>query len=245
MLALPPLKLLVLASNSLIPLILQSTRITSHSNTLIDNILSNFIDPDIILGNLTATTSDHLPQFAIIANMFGNISGNKSNIYERDWSKFDQENFVLDYFSVDWEVLLKIDELNADNPAKIYLDNINMLLDTYAPLKKINKYKVIFKSKPWITLGIQKSISVKNKLLTNFINKKDPILKEKFHTNYKKYRNLLSTLMKKSKQAYYDKYFERSWNNIKNTWKGIKCPISLKIVVSSVPNFCNLLIKKK
>ena len=28
--------------------------------------------------------------------------------------------------------------------------------------------------------------------------------------------------MKKSKQAYYDKYSEKNWNNIKNTWKGIK-----------------------
>ena len=184
-----------LASNSFIPLVLQPTRITSHSNTLIDNIFSKVIDPDIISGNLTATISDHLPQFAIIPNMFGNISGNKSNIYERDWSKFDQENFILDYFSVDWEDLLKIDELNVDNSTKIYLDKINMLLDTYAPLKKINKYKLKFKSKPWITVGLQKSISVKNKLLTNFINKKDPILKEEFHTNYKKYRNLLSTVI--------------------------------------------------
>ena len=79
-----------LASNSFIPLILQPTRITSHSNTLIDNIFSNVIYPDIISGHLTATISDHLPQFSIIRNMFGNISGNKSNIYyERDWSKFD------------------------------------------------------------------------------------------------------------------------------------------------------------
>ena len=74
------------------------------------------------------------------------------------------------------------------------------------------------KSKTWITLGLQKSISLKNKLLTNFINKKkDPILKEKFHTKYKIYRNLLSTLIKKSKQTYYDKYFEKNWNNIENT----------------------------
>ena len=92
-----------------------------------------------------------------------------------------------------------------------------------------------FRSRPWITLGLQKSISVKKKLLANFINKKDPILKEECHTNYKKYRNLLSTLMKKSKQAYYDKYFERNWNNIKNTWKGIKSLISLKTKASSVP----------
>ena len=48
-----------LASNSFIPLILQPNRITSHSNTLIDNIFSNVIDPDKLSGNLTATISDH------------------------------------------------------------------------------------------------------------------------------------------------------------------------------------------
>ena len=74
----------IIISNSFILLILQPTRLTSHLNTLIDNIFSNDIDPGIILGNLTATISDHLPQFEIIPNMFGNISGNKSNIYERN-----------------------------------------------------------------------------------------------------------------------------------------------------------------
>ena len=92
-----------------------------------------------------------------------------------------------------------------------------------------------FKSKSWITLGLQKSISVKNKLLVNLINKEDLILKEEFHTNYKKYRNLLYTLMKRSKQACYDEYFETNWYNIKNTWKGIKSLISLKSVASNVP----------
>ena len=80
---------------------------------------------------------------------------------------------------------MMIDDLNADDSTKIYLDKINMLLHTYAPPKRINKYKLKFKSKPWITLGLQKSIPVKNKLLTNFINKKDPILKDKFHTKCK------------------------------------------------------------
>ena len=126
-----------LASNSFIPLILQPTRITSHSNTLIDNIFSNVIDPDIISSNLTATISDHLPQFSIIPYMFGNISGNKSNIYEPDWSKSDRENFILDYFSVDWEDLLKTDDLNADNSTSMYLHKINTLLDIYAPFKRI------------------------------------------------------------------------------------------------------------
>ena len=65
-----------------------------------NNTFSNVIDPDKISANLTATISDHLPQFAIIFNMFGNISRHKSNIYEMDWSRFDRENFILVYFSV-------------------------------------------------------------------------------------------------------------------------------------------------
>ena len=49
-----------LALNLVIPVTSHPTRITAHSNTLMDNIFSNFIDPDIISGNLTATISDHL-----------------------------------------------------------------------------------------------------------------------------------------------------------------------------------------
>ena len=46
--------------------------------------------------------------------------------------------------------------------------------------------------------------------------------------------------MKKSKQVYYNKYFKRNWNNIKNTWKGIKSLISLKTVASSIPTVLSL-----
>ena len=84
------------------PLILVAT----HSNTLIDNIFSNVIDPDKISGNFNATISDHRSQFTIILNRFNNIT---SNIYERYWSKFDRQNFILDYFSIDWVNLLKIE----------------------------------------------------------------------------------------------------------------------------------------
>ena len=46
--------------------------------------------------------------------------------------------------------------------------------------------------------------------------------------------------MKKSKQAYYDKHFERNWNNIKNIWKGIKSLISLNTAASRVPTVLSL-----
>ena len=49
------------ASSSYLSYIIQPSRHTSHSRTLIDNIFSNFISKDIICGNITATISDHLP----------------------------------------------------------------------------------------------------------------------------------------------------------------------------------------
>ena len=73
------------------------------------------MDLDIILG----TICDHLPEFAIIPKMFSNISGNKSKIYERDWLKYNRENFILDYFSFDLEDLLKVNELNSDNSIRM------------------------------------------------------------------------------------------------------------------------------
>ena len=91
-----------LASNSFLLLILQTNRITSHYNTFIDKNASNAIDSDIISGNLTAIIFDHLPPFALIPNIFDNISDNKSNVYERDWLKLDPKMFFLDNLSVDW-----------------------------------------------------------------------------------------------------------------------------------------------
>ena len=162
-----------LASNSFIPYILHATRITSHSKTLIDNIFSNFISPEIISGNITATISEYLPQFSFAPNILSNPSTQKSNYYERDWSKFKQENFILDYFNKDWADLLQIDQQNVNLSMDSFLNNVNSILDVHAPLKKVNKYKLKFKTKPWITPALQKSISIKNNLLKKFITAKD------------------------------------------------------------------------
>ena len=115
-------------------------------------------------------------QFLIVPNIEGIPSltllpSNKSNIYERDWSNFDQENFILDYFSIDWNETLKIEEQNIDYSTEICLNKINELLDNFEPFKKMNKDKLKFKLKPWITPGLQKLISVKNKFLSDFIKK--------------------------------------------------------------------------
>ena len=73
------------AFNSFIPYTLEPTRITSNSETLIENIFSNIIFHEMISVNITATISDHLPKFCLLLIQFSKASCKKSNINERDW----------------------------------------------------------------------------------------------------------------------------------------------------------------
>ena len=120
-----------------------------------------------------------------------------------------------------------------------YLDHMNAILDVHAPYKKVTKYKLRFKLKPWITLALQKSVSVKNSLLKKFINCNDSQTNGHLHTRCKEYKNLLSTLLKRSKINYYNHFFDINWNNIKNTRKGIKSILSIKPNPSDIPKILN------
>ena len=70
-----------LSSSMFLPHIVQPTRITSHSKALIDNVFSNYISQDIVSGNLTATISDHSPQFLIALHIFLNVPDRKNKIF--------------------------------------------------------------------------------------------------------------------------------------------------------------------
>ena len=107
-----------------------------------------------------------------------------------------------------------------------YLNTVNTLINSHAPLKKLNKKQRKFQQKPWITKIIQNAIEKKNRLFKKYIKCGD-INKNLFHQEYKIYRNSLSTLLKQSKKCYYNNYFRNNINNIKNTWRGIRSIISL------------------
>ena len=131
-----------------------------------------FFSQEIISGNLTSTISDHLPQFLIAPHIFSNAPNKKSNIFELDWSKLNREEFILDYFAIDWPHILKLQNNDTNTSFQIFFDSMSRILDEHAPLKQLSKYKLKFKTKPWIAIALQKSISIKNKLFSDFINKK-------------------------------------------------------------------------
>ncbi len=113
------------------------TKINRVTNTLIDNIFTNQINPDIISGNLSASISDHLPSFVIIPKHNQQHLPKKHNIYKRDTKNFDRENFILDLLSIDWEEQISYEDANSSFNA--FYDIIEVLLDKYMPLKKITQ----------------------------------------------------------------------------------------------------------
>ena len=52
-------------------------------------------------------------------------------------------------------------------------------------------------------------------------------MKEFHHNNYKKYRNRLSTLLKRANEKYFTNFFNENIKDIKETWKGIKTLVSV------------------
>ena len=117
--------------------IVQPTRIKSHSKTLIDNIISNYISQYTVIEKLTAIISDHLPQFLIAPYFFSNLSNRKTNIFERDWSKFNHEEFMLDYVSVDWLHILKLQNNSIGASFQIFFDSMNNILVIINHLKRL------------------------------------------------------------------------------------------------------------
>ena len=140
----------------------------------------------------------------------------------------------MDCFDKDWSNILNLKRGNVNVSMENFVDNMNDLLDKHAPFRKISKYKLKFKTKPWITAALQKSISIKNALFKRYMKLKTPVKKNEVHQRYKYYIKLLSTLMKKSKQNYYEQFFKSNLNNLKNIWKGIRSLIAIKH--SSVSN---------
>ena len=107
---------------------------------------------------------------------------------------------LLDYSEKDWDLNLNVEKNDADHSFDNFLLNMNGLLGKHAPLKNVRKYQLKSKTKPWITVAIHKAILVKNSLFQKYIKLKDLVKKIETCDKYKRYRKLVSTIIKKSKK---------------------------------------------
>ena len=150
-----------LGSYYFLPQILQPTRITDHTATLIDNIFLRSTEHYSISGNIIHDITDHLPNFLII-NKFSCAPKNLK-IYKRDYSKLDEHDLLEDVQSINWhEILSHNDDINQNFNS--FYNCISTVIDKHVPLRQLSKKEVKIRSRPWVTPGLRKSIATKNRL---------------------------------------------------------------------------------
>ena len=226
-----------IASNNFLPFISLPTRITNHSRTLIDNIFSNSISKDIFSGNLTIRISDHLPQFLIYPSFKSKKNYfRKSNIFLRNFKKLDSNQFKNDFLQINWDKEINFFNANTNKLYEDFFRRFNSLLDKHAPLKKLSNRGLTRSLKPWITPAILTSIKKRNMIFKKFLKTKNLITKLNLEKTYKTYRNLLVTLIRRSKKNHFSNYFSSNSNNLRATWKGIRKLLNIRSEDISYPS---------
>ena len=198
----------MMTSNFVMPSIIIPTKINRSTDTLIDNIFTNQINPDMISGNLSASISDHLPSFLIIPKHNQNHLPKKHNIFKRDTKNFNRENFLLDLLSINWDDKISYEDANSSFDE--FYDIIENLMNKHMPLKKITQKEYKRKFKPWITKGILKSCVQRNKIHQLYTKTNDPIQKANIFNQYKFVRNEIVNLIRISKANHYKTILPRT-----------------------------------
>ena len=202
-------------SHSLIPTIYKPTRITEHSATIIDHILTN--NHNVKNSNILVTdVSDHLPTILIAHHGKSNIPKQSTNYYfKRNHNKDNIERMKDKLSDINWQRELNNQDANEDYQK--FTSIFNEVYNDCIPLKKYKNNNRKEPKFPWISKGIVKSINTKNKLYKKYLKKPN----EKNQSVFKVYRNKLNSIIRKSKRNYYDNRFKMVKNNLRKTWQTI------------------------
>ena len=148
----------LLCSYGFLPHILQPTRVTEHTATVIDNIFSNNLQDDIISGNELLILSDHFAQMVSVNRE--QIDPKNINMYRRDYSKLSSDSFREDVSIQNW----CYSHDNVNGSFKDFYNKLEASVDRHAPLKKLTPKEIMTKNKPWLSTELLKMIKVRNKI---------------------------------------------------------------------------------
>ena len=208
----------ILSSLSFQPLILQPSRVTPRSSTLIDNIFINELGVCSTGGNITTSISDHFPQFSFLDICDAGLKELKK-IKGRSYANFNLDEFKNDFLNTSWVDLFQ--NKSSEESFNLFYKKTEKLLDEMAPIRTITKNQVKTEKKPWITSGLLKSIHSRDRLHKKALKETNTHRKDILLTKFKLKRNMIITLLRKSKHDYYTKFFAENKSDIKETWKGI------------------------
>ena len=190
-------------------LINRPTRVTSHSATLIDNILTNSTNTSGTSGIIMSDLSDHFAPFNFIRTSMEDESEETTIVY-RDFDHSDPDTVRATVLNLTTNVPFDEDDVN-----EVY-NKLSGILETASEQCYPLKSKQIRNSrfKPWLSRDLLERIKTRHKMYKKYV--KRPIT---FGEEYRAYRNNLNRLIKDAKHRYFYDKLESAIGSSKNTWK--------------------------
>ena len=197
----------LMSSYGLFPCITRHTRCQNSCHSSLDNIFINDCTLHKTAGVITDDLSDHFPIF-LISTLNTKFLHPRANETVFDYQRIDEFNNFLTEKLADFQTCTDPD-IACDWLIQAYEDGIHK----YSKLVKQSRRSTPFKS--WVTPAILCSINNKNKLYRKYI--KSPTVKNE--NNYKRYRNLLTNILRDAKSHYFEQALLENKNNDKKTWQ--------------------------
>ena len=202
----------LLLSHFFHPLVDKPTRVIDDSKSLIDNIYTNLPQFGNICksGILKTDFSDHYSIFSF--SNYDLLAKKDVHVHKRAITEKNKSNFHKALKRQNWDIVFNTDDVEVS--FKYFHDKICELFEDNLPLVKV---KVTYSNKlPWITQGLRES--VKTKRLLHKKMEQNPSSENK--RIYKKFRNSLTSLMRRTQRDYLEEQLEIA--NSAKKWKIMK-----------------------
>ena len=209
-------------SFSLKQLINVPTRKTDSTSTLIDHIYTN---NDHIISEICVPTSgisDHFPTFCTIRHKRPKFLKNKHDTYYfRNFKRFKEQDFVNDLLQAPFESVFSITDPSC--ALRLWADIFSSISDKHAPMTKKRIKTDTFP--PWLTPDIRSEMKIR-----------DALKKENKLPEFKKQRNKVKSLIRRSKIDYFQSLVKNR-SDPKLIWKAIKSLTNTN-TSNKQPNIC-------
>jgi hypothetical protein len=201
----------LLFSYGLLQLVTNPTRVTSHSASLIDHVITNNVVDSCDTVVLLAKISDHFP---IVYFKRVPSKNNGSKTYTgRNFSQNNMALFGEALRHTNWEFVTNSD--SAQESYNYFSDTFLALYDIYFPNVTVKFNRNYHPLESWMSNGILTSRREKIRLCKISLKFPTPFNANKFKT----YRNIYNKVIRLAKRLHYDKLFSKFRNNLKKTWQ--------------------------
>ena len=191
-----------------VPMITKPTRITEHSQTLIDHI-TDLTTPNYKhkQGILRTDISDYYPVFYLVLEPNSSKNDNENYYIAREINPTNIAQFCAAIEEIDWQC---VTESDARAAFTIFHEQLINKYTHHSPRNDIKNRK------PWLSSTLKECIKSKNKL---YISAKRNQISNVIYTNYK---IRLSHLFKVSEKQYHQESLEKQRSNMRKTWEIIQ-----------------------